>query len=612
MRLHLFLLLASVSAAHPLDDLLETYARSHKLNLAAPVGDSLYARRVYLDLWGLLPTPEQLDEFQKDTRPDKRALLVERLLANRTNFAHHWISFWNDHLRNDEGVVYHGDRKSITHWLRKALEDNLPYDRFLQALLNPTSKDDPDGFLIGVNWRGDISASQTPVMQAAQNSAQVFLGVNLKCNSCHDSFISKWKLSDAYAMAAFFSDGLPEIHRCDVSMGQKAEPRFLFPELGGIDAAASLAEKRAAVARLFTMPENGRTPRTYVNRVWKTLLGRGFVEPPDAMDGRAWSPEMLDWLAGDFVKSGYDTNHLLTVILTSRAYQLPAVLSEPAKSSIFSGPLSRRLTAEQFMDAASSITGEWRLLVPRTPGKAAYARDWQLKSTALGRAFGRPIRDQVVTERINNPTTLAALELVNGDTLATMLHRGALRMTGRLKPAPAGLFDSGIMSSGRISIDVNVTGAKKLWLIVEDVDSYDPARVVAGWADACLSAPGTEFKLTDAAVVKIPSTQVIDIAGRGFTRFQAAAAIDPSSRQSDISPRLRFFVFSEEPDPHRLMTVEGEPPVAPPPAKFSVDRLYRHALGRAPAPQEARIARSMPLEDLLWSLMLSPEFQYIR
>ena len=74
-------------------------------------------------------------------------------------------------------------------------------------LLNPTAPGDPDGFLIGVNWRGTVSASQTPALQAAQNTAQVFLGVNLKCNSCHDSFISKWKLKDAYSLAAYFSDG---------------------------------------------------------------------------------------------------------------------------------------------------------------------------------------------------------------------------------------------------------------------------------------------------------------------------------------------------------------------------------------------------------------------
>ncbi|MBM3813466.1 MAG: DUF1549 domain-containing protein [Acidimicrobiia bacterium] len=605
------LLLAATVVAHPLDGLLEKYARGQGVVVAGAVSDAAFARRVHLDLWGLLPTPEQVAAFEQDKRADKREALVEKLLANRVNFAHHWITFWNDHLRNDEGVVYHGDRKSITPWLRKALEENLPYDRFVQALLNPVAKDDPDGFLTGVNWRGDISASQTPVMQAAQNSAQVFLGVNLKCNSCHDSFISKWKLADAYALAAFFSEEPLEMHRCDVALGQKAAPKFLYPELGDAGGAVTLEEKRARVASLFTKPENGRTPRTYVNRVWKVVFGRGLVEPPDTMEGKAWSAEILDWLAEDFVAHGQDTNHLLKRIMTSRAYQLPAVSGEAEKAYVFRGPQARRLTAEQFLDAVSSITGEWRLLKPRQAGAAAYARDWQLKSTALGRSMGRPIRDQVVTERINQPTTLAALELVNGETLSDLLYRGALRMQGKLPAAPANLFDSGVVSSAKAPVDVDITGAKKLYLVLEDVDSYDPARVVAGWAGARLVGPEGERELAEAVNVKAPSTLVIDVAGKSYTRFQATAGVDPKSLESDISPRLRFFVFTEEPDRQRMMPVKGEPPV-PAPAGFSVERVYRHALGRAPKAKEKRIAAGMLPEDLLWALVVSEEFQYIR
>src|SRR5207248_862193 len=210
----------------------------------------------YLDAWGLLPTPEQLAAFT-----GKRDALVRDLLANNTNYSEHWITFWNDLLRNEEGVNYAGTRKSITGWLLKSLQDNLPYNEFVSQLLNPPhgvgaprppyevvpqilnpqDSSDPDGFLVGVNWRGDINASQTPVMQAAQNSAQVFLGVNLKCNSCHDSFISRWKLKDAYGLASFFSDDKLELVRCDVKLGEFAAMKFLYPELGGVDPSASLA-----------------------------------------------------------------------------------------------------------------------------------------------------------------------------------------------------------------------------------------------------------------------------------------------------------------------------------------------------------------------------------
>ena len=269
--------LPASSENHPIDKLLEPYFKTHAVQRAGPVNDARFARRAYLDIWGLLPSPEQVDAFEKDRAPGKRAALIRTLLADAKLYAHHWITFWNDHLRNDEGVVYHGDRKSITPWLQPALEKNLPYDKFVQALLNPDEKKGPEGFLIGVNWRGEVNSSQSPVMQAAQNTAQVFLGVNLKCNSCHDSFISRWKLKDAYGLASFFAPVPLEIHRCDTPTNQIADTKFLYPELGNVDTFAPLAVKLEVAARLFTSPENGRTPRVLVSALNSSLRSRGSL-----------------------------------------------------------------------------------------------------------------------------------------------------------------------------------------------------------------------------------------------------------------------------------------------------------------------------------------------
>jgi hypothetical protein len=654
--------------ANPVDALVAACFSARGNSLPQVVPDAVFARRAYLDLWGLLPAPEQLEEFLSDPRADKRDRLIEQLLSHQKNYGEHWITFWNDLLRNDEGVVYHGTRESISTWLLKALESNLSYGRFVSALLNPIHKDDPKGFLVGVNWRGLVNASQTPAMQAAQNSAQVFLGVNLKCASCHDSFIDGWKLKDSYGMAGLFSEDPLELVRCDVKLGLRAEPKFLFPELGPISAATP-AERRAEAARLFTTPENGRFARTLVNRIWKKLLGRGMVEPVDIMDGSAWDPDLLDWLASDFVDHGYDIKFLLRRIMTSQAYQLPAVLpaSDRETSYVFKGPLLRRLTAEQFLDAVSSVTGEWRTLRPKKAEPGAYSRDWRLKSTALTRALGRPIRDQVFTDRNTRATTLQALELINGDELAYLLHRGALRLLNELKPPPANLFDSGLMTSGKASVDIDISGLKQLWLLIEDVDSYDRERVTAGWAEAELTGPDGRTRLVDlktdsqvrkqsmrmvvkrpietredetkyettyhdypeALTAPVPSTVVYDIAGKGYTRFRAVAGVDESSMRDDIGPRIRFFVFSERPDMRQLIRVAGDLPVAMKAGKFTerglVAYLYRAMLGREPSAGERAIARdflkagSAPgkispegLEDLLWSLFLSPEFQFIR
>ncbi|HEV2688398.1 MAG TPA: DUF1549 domain-containing protein, partial [Bryobacteraceae bacterium] len=159
------------TAGGPVDRFVAAYLSARGVQMPAPVSDRIFARRAYLDIVGLLPLPDQLETFVKSNEPDKRARLAESLLSDNRNYSEHWISFWNDLLRNDEGVNYAGTRKSITPWLLAALRDNMPYNQFVEKLLNPVLPEDPAGFLLGVNWRGDVSASQKPLMQAAQNSA---------------------------------------------------------------------------------------------------------------------------------------------------------------------------------------------------------------------------------------------------------------------------------------------------------------------------------------------------------------------------------------------------------------------------------------------------------
>src|SRR5262249_3909914 len=153
--------------------------------------------RVYLDLIGLLPTPGEIEAFQKDVAPDKRTRVIHTLLEEKRPYAEHWLSFWNDLLRNDfSGPGYiEGGRKAITDWLYQSLLENKRYDQFVRELINP--KPEAEGFIKGFVWRGVVNASQVPEMQFAQNVSQVFFGANLKCASCHDSFIDDWKLEDS-------------------------------------------------------------------------------------------------------------------------------------------------------------------------------------------------------------------------------------------------------------------------------------------------------------------------------------------------------------------------------------------------------------------------------
>src|SRR5258708_7668637 len=157
----------------PLDRLVATYLSNQGVAQPTLIGDAAFARRAYLDIWGLLPSPAAVHAFTADTAPDKRDRLITTLLADNKKYGEHWISFWNDLLRNEDGQSYFSEqngRKSITSWLMAAPTDNLPYDRFVAKLLNPTEPGDPEGFLIGVNWLGETSAAGTPSMLASQNT----------------------------------------------------------------------------------------------------------------------------------------------------------------------------------------------------------------------------------------------------------------------------------------------------------------------------------------------------------------------------------------------------------------------------------------------------------
>ncbi len=500
------------SAANPIDRFVDVYLAQQKAPKPPPVPDSLFARRAWLDITGLPPTLKELEDFQRGQATDKRALLIDQLLARRRPYAEHWISFWNDMLRNDEGVIYHGERKSITAWLLNALEQNTPYDQMVRALLNPAPKGGAEGFLTGMTWRGVVSASQNPPMQAAQNSAQVFLGVNLKCAACHDSFVNRWKLRDTYGLAAMFSEEPLELVRCDVKTGQMAEARFPFPDLK-VAFEPSMESRRRAAAEWFTHPANGRFARTIVNRYWKALLGRGLVEPADDMDATPWNADLLDWLATDFADHNYDIQHLLRRIMTSRAYQMPAAPDSDNKTYVFRGPALRRLSAEQFEDTISAVTGDWRVNSPRTETFASYTREWRLKSDPLSRALGRPIRDQVYTERATDASTFQALELTNGPLLSKRFERASRFMLGQLPAAPENLFDSKLMRSGKADVDIDITGAKELRLLIEDVDSYDPTRVIAAWANAELVGPNGPVPIPEAKPGPVPAAPVINLQG---------------------------------------------------------------------------------------------------
>ncbi|WP_373496249.1 DUF1549 domain-containing protein [Aquiflexum sp.] len=430
---------STVGFENPVDLWVDLYFKENGITWQQTVDDKTYLRRIYLDVVGLVPSPSELESFNLDDRPDKRDIWLRDLLDRKEDYAQHWLTFWNDILRNDytgTGYITKG-RYNITDWLYKSLQENKPYHQLVRELLNPT--EESKGFIEGIRWRGTVNASQRTEMQAAQNVGQVILGLNLKCASCHDSFISDWKLEEAYAFANIFADSTLELSRCDIPTGKMAGTKILWEELGEIDSTATRSEKLRQLSDYLVQPANGRMYRTMVNRVWKQMMGRGIVEPVDEMDNEPWSQDLLDWLASEFVDKNYDLKGLIYLIASSRIYQSGSIgvkspdllFSEDYK---FTGMVRRRLTAEQFSDAISRIFYPVfeekdlkykpdQLLPEQKPTE--FPRASLVANNSFLTAMGRPNREIVSTSRDSQANLLQSLELTNGEKLNNVLQKGA-------------------------------------------------------------------------------------------------------------------------------------------------------------------------------------------
>jgi hypothetical protein len=488
---------------HPIDRIIDDYFAKHHVQAPPPLDDFSFARRAFLDLIGVLPAPSELDAFLSDPATDKRGRLIRDLLSDKRAYADHWLTFWNDLLRNDyKGTGYiDGGRTQITAWLYQSLLDNKPYDRFTRELINPVPG--AEGFAKGIEWRGQVNASQIVELQFAQNVGQVFFGANLKCASCHDSFIDNWKLVDSYGLAAVIADKPLPMYRCDKPMGKTAGPKFLFPELGSIDPKLPKAKRLERLAELVTHPDNGRFTRTMANRIWHRMMGRGITQPIDIMANRPWSEDLLDYLAVYLAGNHYDLKKLIEHIATSRAYEMESMPDDHeavGDEFVFRGPELKRMTAEQFMDAIWMLTGTapTKAVAPArippfgdsTPPERRFVRASLVDADLLMRSLGRPNREQVVTSRPTELTTLEALDLANGQILASTLSRGAANL---------------------LKTNQNATPDQLITLIFKRALSRKPSSGERAAAQSLLGREPTADSLADLlwTVVMLPEFQLV-------------------------------------------------------------------------------------------------------
>jgi hypothetical protein len=313
--------------------------------------DEQFVRRLYLDLTGLPPTPEQLLQFWKDPRPsaEKRAALVDTLVGN-PQYVEYWTNKWADLLQVNRKFLGEEGAVALRNWIKNAVASNKPYNEMAAEILTAS----------GSTMDNPAAAYYKVLREPAdmmENTTHLFLAIRFNCNKCHDHPFERWTQDQYYHLAAYFAQvGLKEDPRFpgqkvggsavegakplvevvfdrgsgDVTherTGQVAPPQF--PYEFGVDADGH-APRREQLSEWLTSAENPYFARSYVNRLWGYLFGVGIIEPID--DIRAGNPpsnpELLDALTQDFIDSGFDTQHILKTICKSRTYQHSVVANE--------------------------------------------------------------------------------------------------------------------------------------------------------------------------------------------------------------------------------------------------------------------------------------------
>jgi hypothetical protein len=335
----------------------------------APIADdSEFLRRVALDLTGVVPSADRASAFLDSNDPDKRARLVDELLASPL-YGRHMADIWEDLLFVRESTNKKLRSEPLADWLARRFEDNTPWDRTVHDLVTACGTQEENGaatFFI---------ALRTPDKMTDQ-VCRLLLGVQLQCAQCHDHPFTSWKRSDYWSMAAFFSKvraGGKKVGKGpaedvnEAKKGRKAPdletaldlpPKFLGGAAPAVDEDAPL---RPVLATWMTAPDNPYFARAMVNRVWAQLFGKGLVDPVDNISetSDASHPELFEELTRSFTASRFDLKALFRGLCNSRAYQRSSgPARDPARPAADYAQMAiKPMTPQQLHDSLQSLGG---------------------------------------------------------------------------------------------------------------------------------------------------------------------------------------------------------------------------------------------------------------
>ena len=559
---------------HPIDAFVADRLRRDGLAFTREAAPETLLRRASLDLTGLPPTPEEIDAFLADGSYEKA---VDRLLAS-PRYGERMALMWMDGARfaDTHGlhVDSHRDMWPWRDWVIDAFNRNLPFDRFTIEqiagdLLPGATREQRIATGFHRNHMISYQGSEIPekvhaayVVDRVNTTGTVWLGLTLGCAQCHDHKFDAITQRDYYRLFAFFNtvaekaiDGKDgnaapvlklEGGASTMVMEEMAKPRPTFLlKRGDYDqkgerlapgVPASLpplpegaAPDRLGLARWLVDPANPLTARVAVNRFWQLLFGTGLVATSDDFGAQGEypsHPELLDWLAVDFVESGWDVKRLLKLIATSAAYRQASEISpdrlakDPGNRLLSRGPRVR-LQAELIRDLALHASG---LLVERLGGPSVKPVQppgvWEAVASQEGKKYTAQIYVQD-----------------EGDALR---RRGLYTFWKRLAPPPAmSAFDAPSREVCTVRRAVTNTPLQAL-VLLNDPTFIDAARALA--ERALREAEGTDARIAlifRRATGRRPSTSEAAILRRLLDGRLAAYAKDvAAARALAGSPEL--------------------------------------------------------------------------
>ena len=446
---------ASTAAMPASDNLVDKHVFAKLRALGIPASeacdDGEFLRRAMLDICGILPKPAEVVGFRADTDPEKRTRLVDRLV-DRPEYADLFAMKWSAILRNkrlnnnvlnqQNNAAFDPATFALHGWIRQSIAQNKPYVKFVAEILS--AKGDAATNPPVVLFRPSVRQTGDEIVD---DTAQLFLGLRIQCARCHHHPFERWSQDDYYGFAAFFArvgmkpSSDPRTPRVFVKAAGTArnptsmksyQPKSLDGPI--LDKLGRLDDPRQALADWMGRPDNPFFAKALVNRYWKHFFGRGLVEPEDDMrvSNPPTDPELMDALADDFIKSGYDLKRLVKLLASSRAYDrssLPTGLNAKDRQS-YARYYPRRLSAEVLLDALNEVIGTTEKFASLPKGfRATQLPDEGFNSYFLD-IFGRPKRESVCEcERISEANLSQRLHLLNSAEIEAKLGDGSNRIT---------------------------------------------------------------------------------------------------------------------------------------------------------------------------------------